>query len=114
MVPTMHQSNKKLINICRGEGGEAGKGGPLWSPGAGGVCKVDAYWWALMVALEACSPPKYEMLHTSLLHHILHGWLSDFARKTAWLVSPSRVVRASLPPRFAASVAAGQRSSPVY
>ena len=63
---------------------------------------------AFMVALEACSSPKYGMLHTSFLHHILHGWLRDFARKTAW-----RVVRASLPPRFVASAAAGQRSSPV-
>ena len=35
--------------------------------------EVDAYWWALVVALEACSPPKYGMLHTSFLHHILHG-----------------------------------------
>src|SRR5216684_5256658 len=33
-----HQPNTKLINIRRGEGGEAGKGGPLWSPASCSLC----------------------------------------------------------------------------
>ncbi len=32
IAPNRHQSNEKLINIRRGEGGEVRKGGPLWSP----------------------------------------------------------------------------------
>ncbi len=35
IAPNRHRSNEKLINIRRGEGGEAGKGGPLWSPDVG-------------------------------------------------------------------------------
>ena len=50
-----------------------GREGLYGRPVPGCVCEVDAYWWAFMVALEACPPPKYGMLHTSLLHHILHG-----------------------------------------
>src|SRR6266436_8388240 len=33
-----HQPNTKLINIRRGEGGGAGKGGPLWSPASCSLC----------------------------------------------------------------------------
>ncbi len=34
-VANAHQSNEKPSNICRGEGGGVGKGGPLWSPAVG-------------------------------------------------------------------------------
>src|SRR5713226_3945147 len=33
-----HQPNEKPINLRRGEGGGAGKGGPLWSPASCSLC----------------------------------------------------------------------------
>ncbi len=32
IAPHRHQPHKKPIDICRGEGGEEWRGGPLWSP----------------------------------------------------------------------------------
>src|SRR5258708_34286702 len=37
----MHQPNKKLLTIRRGEGGEERQGGPLWSPASWSLCSPD-------------------------------------------------------------------------